>query len=189
MSFVHNPSEAQSTPSGRTASAVLGNLVARGALSTLSPSRLLDVLELGVYASGDQAQAQAVVDVEAALGGVDLASSNEAFVRASRFVLRELKAKPGEVVLLVNGRVRSPFCPLFLFNADSWCWSRSWARSSAAACSHPTSCSSSHTSAGSASGLWSKRSRTSWGRLRGTIGASFYSFLFWWGWWLLTSGR
>jgi UDP-glucose:glycoprotein glucosyltransferase len=95
VSFVHNPSTGKSA-TGHT-SEFIGRLVASGRLSKVEPAVLLDMLaEDGKLRESVWEAQQIIAD----------AVDDSAFVRGSRFMLRELKVQPGELALIVNGRVR-----------------------------------------------------------------------------------
>ena len=79
---------------------------AGGKLSKVSPTTLLDVI------SG-QGESTSELDALAA----DM-TDDTAFVRGSRFVVRDLKLQPGEHALVVNGRVCLFFPLCFRFHAD-----------------------------------------------------------------------
>ncbi|EKM57416.1 glycosyltransferase family 24 protein [Phanerochaete carnosa HHB-10118-sp] len=84
VSFVHNPSNSTARAS---TSAFLGHL-------------------------GEQVVLSAGGGIDEILDGASLAAlDDDPFVRASRFLLRELKLAPGAQAVVVNGRVVGPFVP------------------------------------------------------------------------------
>ena len=93
---------------------MLGGLIASGKLAQLSPAKVLDVLAFtGSGAAGGDSE-QVVMsgpsdvkrELDELLADV-LATAAEEFEFASAFALREFKLLPGEMGLVVNGRVRA----------------------------------------------------------------------------------
>ena len=104
---MHNPST-DNPPATTTTSSLLGTLIAKETLSSLSPAKLLEVLDATTNIAAGQSEqiiVSSVAALEELLDGAPLVAPDE-FIRASRYVLRALKVAPGENVLLVNGRVR-----------------------------------------------------------------------------------
>jgi len=136
VSFVHNPTNdpTEMTKGGArpTASWLISHLLSSGsgsdslgAVSSSDLARALGVEDLELSYDGrdqDQDQAQVYLTkqqdaLQKLTGGVKVGEMSveryEAYVGASRLVVREMGALPGEQVLLVNGRV-SAGCFLFV---------------------------------------------------------------------------
>ncbi|KAJ7264047.1 glycosyltransferase family 24 protein [Mycena haematopus] len=114
VSFVHNPGPGKDPTVRPPVSWLLSHLLAKNLLSRASPTRLLAALGLDGVAPvslGDGSQIPFSKDDDltdgVGLSGYD-AEDYERFVRTSRLVARELQIAPGELGLIVNGRVVGP---------------------------------------------------------------------------------
>ncbi|KAF8145393.1 hypothetical protein K438DRAFT_547782 [Mycena galopus ATCC 62051] len=118
VSFVHNPGPGSIGPDPTVrppVSWLLSHLLAKNLLSKASPARLLRALGLDPSVTiplGDGSQIPLKDDVTDLTDGVGLsgygAEDYARFVRSSRLLARELQLKPGELGLVVNGRVVGP---------------------------------------------------------------------------------
>ncbi|KAF7345254.1 hypothetical protein MSAN_01902000 [Mycena sanguinolenta] len=113
VSFVHNPGPGKDPTVRPPVSWLLSHLLAKNLLSKVSPARLLAALGLGAPVSLDAGGAQIPLAKDDDItDGVGLsgysAEDYERFVRTSRLVARELQIAPGELGLVVNGRVVGP---------------------------------------------------------------------------------
>ncbi|TFK38220.1 UDP-glucose:Glyco protein glucosyltransferase-domain-containing protein [Crucibulum laeve] len=116
LSFIHNPTDPAVSDRGKPASSRLfGHLMSTHTLSNASPNILLSALGLNpLTLTGDSAQAP--ITQEEALnqvtGGVESnAFSMEAYAdytKSSRLVVRDLHLTPGQLALVINGRVVGP---------------------------------------------------------------------------------
>ncbi|OCH94043.1 glycosyltransferase family 24 protein [Obba rivulosa] len=117
LGVIHNPQEPPS-PGGPPTASLLAYLAITGTLSRVPHNHLSEILQTS-HVTGLQESAQVVLSPEAILAhilqdtaqDVGLAQANEAFMKTSRLMLRELELSPGELALVVNGRVVGPLNP------------------------------------------------------------------------------
>ena len=114
LTFVHNPSDTASILNPRSKAALLAQLVSSRSLDRVSADRLLRVLGLGEAPSADEQGEQVAITSEDTLRDlmedVPSPATLASYARACQFLVRELGIKPGEQVLVVNGRVSETSC-------------------------------------------------------------------------------
>jgi UDP-glucose:glycoprotein glucosyltransferase len=112
VSFIHNPTTIDREPGARPpASWLISHLLGRNLLSKASPARLLKAL--GVADSVIQTEgSQIPLSDDGLTDGVGISGYSsddyDKYVKSCRLVARNLQIVPGELALIVNGRVSTP---------------------------------------------------------------------------------
>lgn len=123
VSFIHNPTSVTTDLATERASAswLISHLLSTNTLSKASPSRLLESLGVDspVPPSDDPqipfSQYDALTELTGGISIAEFSAQNYTdYVTSSRLIVRELHLAPGDLAIIINGRV-SRIC-LDLFN-------------------------------------------------------------------------
>ncbi|KAI0028565.1 glycosyltransferase family 24 protein [Vararia minispora EC-137] len=125
ISFVHNPSISKGASEPHTAvSKVLAHLITSETIQHVSPEKLLHALKLHV--PGEEHPEQELLKsretLQEIMSGVSADAVDQevyaAYVRQSKLIAQRLGLEPGEIAVLVNGRLVGPLTPARIMPED-----------------------------------------------------------------------